>query len=336
MSDPSGSVREPIDNSSNQRITRSNAQLDPSKKEEVEFYAFNSGKTLPRTPIRPTAPSLMKLIAPENPIPEGKKKRRSRCKSQDKRRRVKKAIEKKQTSDILTVHLQEYLERKGKPKEREPIDLQAVNPLNFFTDIVRFVPASITRTKLKPSKKKNKTKVTSCSKESELPSTPTSSGDNNVSPVKEIPPVSSTITLDESQEVLNDYILAAEKEAQESPLIIEDDDNYIDLFYEDPIESPYEPESVTGVEVPEIPYTPAISNSSKTDEEVEIPIPESGDPRFVPIPYTKESSIPREWDNSNAPPSSADPPTPKTKGQRTKERKQRQKTPRAQHCAARS
>ncbi|KAL7291072.1 hypothetical protein TKK_0015204 [Trichogramma kaykai] len=61
MSDPPGPESEPIDNSSNQRITRANAQNDPSKKEEIEFYAFNSRKTLPRTPIRPTAPSLSQI-----------------------------------------------------------------------------------------------------------------------------------------------------------------------------------------------------------------------------------------------------------------------------------
>ncbi|KAL7298553.1 hypothetical protein TKK_0008328 [Trichogramma kaykai] len=52
---------EHVDNSGNQRITRANAQTDPSKREEVEFYAFNSGKTLPRTPVRPTAPSLSQV-----------------------------------------------------------------------------------------------------------------------------------------------------------------------------------------------------------------------------------------------------------------------------------
>ncbi|KAL7289541.1 hypothetical protein TKK_0016515 [Trichogramma kaykai] len=61
MSDPPRPESEHIDNSSNQRITRASAQGDPSKKEEVEFYAFSSGKTLPRTPIRPTAPSLSQV-----------------------------------------------------------------------------------------------------------------------------------------------------------------------------------------------------------------------------------------------------------------------------------
>ncbi|CAB0037871.1 unnamed protein product [Trichogramma brassicae] len=61
MSDPPGSEHEPADKTSNQRITRASAQLDPSKREEVEHYAFNSGKTLPRTPIRPTAPSLSQI-----------------------------------------------------------------------------------------------------------------------------------------------------------------------------------------------------------------------------------------------------------------------------------
>ncbi|KAL7291078.1 hypothetical protein TKK_0015208 [Trichogramma kaykai] len=56
MSDPPGPESE-HNNSSNRRITRANAQTNPSKREEVEFYAFGSGKTLPRTPVRPTAPT---------------------------------------------------------------------------------------------------------------------------------------------------------------------------------------------------------------------------------------------------------------------------------------
>ncbi|CAB0031504.1 unnamed protein product [Trichogramma brassicae] len=53
MSDPPGSN----DNSNNQRITRAAANLDPSKKEEIEFFAFRTADKTPRTPIRPTAPS---------------------------------------------------------------------------------------------------------------------------------------------------------------------------------------------------------------------------------------------------------------------------------------
>ncbi|KAL7291071.1 hypothetical protein TKK_0015203 [Trichogramma kaykai] len=50
------------DNSpSEQRITRAAANLDPSKKEEVELFAFRSTNKAPRTPIRPTAPSASQI-----------------------------------------------------------------------------------------------------------------------------------------------------------------------------------------------------------------------------------------------------------------------------------
>ncbi|CAB0037869.1 unnamed protein product [Trichogramma brassicae] len=230
--------------------------------------------------------------------------------------------------EVRFVHSDEcYAELKGEPQQREPINLQAVNPLNFFKNLIRWTPTVVKRTKLKSSKGRKKTKVAQGSDKEKLSLTPVTLGDDSISPTKDTPSISSAITPTESQEVLNSYILTAEKEAQDTPLIIDDDDSFIYLYDEDPIGSPYVPEPATEGETLEVPYIPtAIPSSSKADEEKEIPIPEPKDQGFVPIPFTREYSLPREWDDCNAPASRAETVAPKTTGQKTKLQKQRRRT----------
>uniref|UniRef100_A0ABD2W776 Uncharacterized protein n=1 Tax=Trichogramma kaykai TaxID=54128 RepID=A0ABD2W776_9HYME len=138
------------------------------------------------------------------------------------------------------------------------------------------------------------------------------------------------ITPAESQDILANFISAAEQEAQECPLTIDDD--YLDIFDEEQIESPYEPVSISGRKTPEVIYTPtsivksedkSVSQRGSTaQQESTLELEKRG---ILPVPITREPSTPREFDSSDLPPREIIIKATKTEAQRRKEYKQRRK-----------
>ncbi|KAL7289462.1 hypothetical protein TKK_0016653 [Trichogramma kaykai] len=296
-------------------------------------------------PIYPTDTTLPLKPISENLAQEGvKKKKCRRSKANDKRRQK----QHKQKVKTLKGHLKQHLARRKITKQEAPAPLHGVNPSEFFRDLVAFEPTKVKRVPLesnsareekdnnKPSVTARGEAITTQQREEATPklllipitiAEPTTAKPVNKSNHLKEP---ATVTPAESQDILADFISAAEQDAQEYPLTIDDD--YLDIFDEEQIESPYEPVSISGRKTPEVTYTPTSiiksedkcvsTKESATQQETILELERRG---ILPVPTTREPSAPREFDCSDLPPREIAIKANKTKTQKRKEYRQRRK-----------
>ncbi|KAL7291075.1 hypothetical protein TKK_0015205 [Trichogramma kaykai] len=199
-----------------------------------------------------------------------------------------------------------------------PTPLYEVNPLEFFQDLVTFKPTKVKRVPLKSSP----------AREGKVSDTPSATARGEAIPTQQ--EEEATLSYSESQDILANFISAAEQEAQEYPLTIDDD--YLELFDEEQIESPYKPVSISGRKTPEVTYTPTSitksedesvsSKGSAAQQESTLELEKRG---ILPVPITRESSNPREFDSSDLPRKEIIIKATKTEDQKRRKYKQRRK-----------
>ncbi|CAB0033774.1 unnamed protein product [Trichogramma brassicae] len=310
-------------------------------------------------------------LSPDH-LTQREKGKSKRSKNNKNRYKKKTNPARQQKKRLLQRHHKQHLKRLKQIEEKTPASLHGVNPAEFFQDLVTYKPTKVKRVPLKSSRTREK-------KESDTPSitekgeatlsqqeatpklllipitvaekeeaTPPITADRPDSLEESTTVVEQQISPAESQSILDDFISAAEQEAQEYPLSIDGD--YLELFDEEQTEATYEPVSISGRTTPEVSYTPTsiskledVSTSSPRNTTQQAPITNSEGEHvsskgstvqqepslelekrgILPVPITRESSTPREFDNSNLPRRKIEIKATKTPQQKRKEYNQR-------------